>query len=212
MHRALLTAVAEDKIPRTDLTAFVARQIHEYADPELDKLLTQTWGEFRDSPAEKKELIAKLKAQLTPDVIAQGDPSAGRALFNKTCTACHKFFGEGKTAGPDLTGANRSNLDYLLENIIDPSAVVSADFRMTVLALEDGRVLNGLVLSESGNAITIRTATDTVAVDLGDVEDRKQVPLSLMPENLLQPYTPEQIRDLFAYLMTREQVPLPQSE
>lgn len=210
--RALLVAVAEEKIPRSDLTAFVARQIHDYADPGLDQLLTQTWGEFRDSPAEKKELIAKLKAQLTPDVLALGDRSAGRALFNKTCTACHKFLGEGKAAGPDLTGANRSNLDYLLENIVDPSAVVSADFRMTVLALEDGRVLNGLVLSESGNALTIRTATDIVAVDLGDVEDRKQVPLSLMPENLLQPYTPEQIRDLFAYLMTREQVPLRQSE
>ncbi|WLD13956.1 PVC-type heme-binding CxxCH protein [Planctellipticum variicoloris] len=209
---ALLVAVAEDKIPRSDLTAFVARQIHDFADPRLDQLLTQTWGEFRDSPAEKKELIAKLKAQLTPDVLAQGDRSAGRALFAKTCTACHKFFGEGKTAGPDLTGANRSNLDYLLENIVDPSAVVSADFRMTVLALEDGRVLNGLVLSETGNALTLRTATDTVAVDLGDVEERKTVPLSLMPENLLQPYSLEQIRDLFAYLMTREQVPLPQSE
>jgi putative heme-binding domain-containing protein len=208
--KALLTAVAEEKILKTDLTASVARQIHEYGDAEIDELLRQTWGEFRDSPAEKKAAVAALKQTLTKSTLAAADKSAGRALFAKTCANCHKFYGEGQTVGPDLTGANRDNLDYLLENIVDPSAVVSADFRMSVLVLDDGRVLNGLVLAETDATLTLRTATETVTVDRGDVEERRIVPLSLMPENQLQTMTPDQVRDLIGYLQTREQVPLPQ--
>lgn len=207
--KGLLKAVADGRILKTDLTAFVARQIHDFGDAELDELLRQTWGEFRDSPAEKKAAIAALKQQLTKSTLAAADKSAGRALFAKTCAACHKFYGEGQTVGPDLTGANRDNLDYLLENIVDPSAVVSADFRMSVLVLDDGRVLNGLVLAETDATLTLRTATETVTVDRGDVEERRIVPLSLMPENQLQTMTPDQVRDLMGYLQTREQVSLP---
>ena len=55
------------------------------------------------------------------------------------------LYGEGGKVGPDLTGGGRNNLDYLLENIVDPSAVVTADFRMSIVELKDGGVLNGLV-------------------------------------------------------------------
>lgn len=207
--KGLLTAVADGRINKIDLTAFVARQIHDFGNPELQELLRQTWGEFRDSPAEKKQLIAQLKQTLTKEELAQADKSHGRALFAKTCAACHKFFGEGQTVGPDLTGANRDNLDYLLENIIDPSAVVTADFRMSVLVLDDGRILNGLVLAETEKTLTLRTATETLTLERAAVEERRIVPLSLMPENQLQTMTPTERRDLFGYLQTREQVPLP---
>ena len=207
--KGLLTAVADGRINKIDLTAFVARQIHDFGNPDLQELLRQTWGEFRDSPAEKKQLIAQLKQTLTKDELAQADKSHGRVLFAKTCAACHKFFGEGQTVGPDLTGANRDNLDYLLENIIDPSAVVTADFRMSVLVLDDGRILNGLVLAETEKTLTLRTATETLTLERAAVEERRVVPLSLMPDNQLQTMTPEERRDLFGYLQTREQVPLP---
>jgi putative membrane-bound dehydrogenase-like protein len=209
--KAFLQAIVEDKIPRTDLTAFLARQIHDYKDAELEKLLKQTWGEFRDSPAEKKAEIAKLKNMLTPSLLASADKSAGRALFAKTCAQCHKLYGDGQQIGPDLTGANRQNMDYLLENMVDPSAVVSADFRMTVFTLDDGRTFNGLVLSETEKTVTFRTATETVTVEKAAIEERSIVPLSLMPENQLQPLSETQLRDLFGYLQSKEQVPLPAS-
>jgi putative heme-binding domain-containing protein len=172
-------------------------------------LLKETWGEFRDTPAEKKATIADLKRAFTLEELAKADKSHGRALFAKTCAACHKFFGEGQTVGPDLTGANRDNLDYLLENIVDPSAVLTADFRMSVLQLDDGRILNGLVLAETEKTLTLRTATETLTVEKASVEERRTVPLSLMPENQLQTMSPTDRRDLFGYLQTREQVPLP---
>ena len=75
----------------------------------------------------------------------RADLGRGRALFDRVCASCHKLYGSGGDIGPDLSGAGRDNLDYLLENLIDPSALVSADFRMVVVAMSDGRVLNGLV-------------------------------------------------------------------
>lgn len=210
--KALLVAVAEQKIPREALSASVARQIHSFGNEELQELLTKTWGEFRDSPAEKKAQAAKLKQQLTPETLATADRSAGRALFNKTCAACHKLFGEGTTVGPDLTGANRGNIDYLLENIVDPSAVVTADFRLQILVLNDGRIFSGLVTAKTDRTLTLRTATESVTIDREDVEEQRSAPLSLMPDNQLQPMTDEQLRDLFAYLMGRTQVPLPEAQ
>ena len=207
--RAFLTAIVDGKILRTDLNASLARQIHGFNDPELKKLLSQTWGEFRDSPAEKKALIAELKAKLTPSLLAAADKSAGRALFAKSCAQCHKLFGEGQTVGPDLTGANRDNMDYLLENMVDPSAVVSADFRMSVLTLDDGRTFNGLILAETEKTVTLRTATEAVTLEKSSIEERQIVPLSLMPENQLQPLSETQLRDLFGYLQSRSQVALP---
>ncbi|MGC3969872.1 MAG: hypothetical protein QM775_21840 [Pirellulales bacterium] len=124
---------------------------------------------------------------------------------------CHKLYGEGQQIGPDLTGANRQNMDYLLENMVDPGAVVSADFQMSVFTLDDGRTFNGLVLSETEKTVTFRTATETVTVEKTAIEERNIVPLSLMPENQLQPLNETQLRDLFGYLQSKEQVPLPEA-
>ena len=83
----------------------------------------------------------------------RADLSQGRALFKKTCATCHRLFGEGEQVGPDITGSNRANLDYLLENVVDPSAVLGKDYRMSVLALADGRVISGLVQKETDSAL-----------------------------------------------------------
>ena len=83
----------------------------------------EVWGELRESAADKKELIEKVKKQLTPAVLAKANLSQGRVLFTAVCGACHTMYGQGGKIGPDLTGSGRANLDYLLENIADPSGV-----------------------------------------------------------------------------------------
>jgi putative heme-binding domain-containing protein len=130
-------------------------------------------------------------------------------VFNTACAACHTLHGEGGKVGPDLTGGGRDNIDYLLENIVDPSAVVSTDFRMSVVDLKDGRVLNGLIAAKTERTLTIKTMTETLTVDRGDVGEIRESTLSLMPEGLLESLPPQQARDLIAYLMHRTQVPLP---
>ncbi|MFA6547037.1 MAG: c-type cytochrome [Limisphaerales bacterium] len=150
-----------------------------------------------------------MKTRLTPEVFAKADKSAGRALFTLVCASCHRLYGQGGEVGPDLTGSGRDNLDYLLDNIADPSAVVSADFRMTVANLKDGRTLNALVTARTERTITLKTMTETLTVQRSDVESLQESALSLMPEGVLEALTPEQQRDLLAYLMHKSQVPLP---
>jgi putative membrane-bound dehydrogenase-like protein len=206
---ALLSEMAAGKFPREDLTPFHARQIRSFNDTELNAKLTSTWGELRESDEEKRAFIAKLKAQFTADSLSSADKGRGRVVFNQACAACHRLYGEGGQAGPDLTGAGRDNLDYLLENIADPSAVVTADFRMTVVNLKDGRVLNGLLAAKTDRTLTLRTMTETLTIERKEVESTQESKLSLMPEGLLESLTDAQRRDLIAYLMHPAQVSLP---
>lgn len=202
----LLDQMAAGSIARGELSAAQARQIRSFDEPRLTDRLAQVWGELRDSPQDKQQRIDKLKRELSTDRLAQADKSRGRALFAKTCAACHRLFGGGGEIGPDLTGGNRRNLDYLLSNIIDPSAVVSKDHLMSVLALSDGRVVNGIVLAETEAAITVQTAQAKQIIPRDEVEERASSKLSLMPDGLLQPFQPGDVADLFAYLMSETQV------
>ena len=127
------------------------------------------------------------------------------------CASCHTLYGEGGRLGPDLTGSGRDNIDYLLENIADPSAVVTADFRLSTVALKDGRVLAGFIAGKTDRTLTLRTMTDTQTLERAEVTTITESALSMMPEGLIEALTPAQIRDLFAYLMGRQQVPLPAS-
>ncbi|HEY1066588.1 MAG TPA: c-type cytochrome, partial [Pirellulales bacterium] len=195
-------------IPLTDVTAVHARQIKSLDDEALTKRLSEVWGELRESSAERRELKAKLVAQLTPEARRQADLSAGRALFTTKCSLCHKLYGEGKKVGPDLTGAQRSSLDYLLENILDPSAVVGKDYRVSTIETIDGRVLSGLIVSKDAQTLTLQTAVEQLTINQEDVEEIRDSPLSAMPDGLLQNLSDDQIRDLIAYLMHPSQVPL----
>ena len=119
------------------------------------------------------------------------------------------MYGVGVKIGPDLTGSNRKNLDYLLENIVDPSASVGTDFRTMIVLLDDGRVINGVVTASTERTLTLQTATESVTLDRAEIESLKQSKTSLMPDGLLQNQSSEQIRDLIGYLMSSEQVPMP---
>ena len=206
---ALLQEIKDGKIPRTDLTPIHARQIRSFENADLTRQLTEVWGELRDSPGEKLALMQSLKQQLTPEVLAQADKGQGRALFQKTCATCHRLYGHGESIGPDLTGAGRSSLDYLLLNMVDPSATVGAEYRMSVVVLKDGRVLNGIVATRNEKTLTLQTAKERTTLELADIEEVKTSTTSLMPDGQLQTLTPEQIRDLVGYLMHPVQVPLP---
>ena len=205
---ALLDAIEADRVARTDLHAYNVRQLTSFDHPKLNARLKEVWGEIRESTADKQAEIAKYKESLKPAVLKQADLSHGRFLFNKTCAACHTLFGEGGKVGPDITGSNRANLDYILSNLVDPSAVLAKDYRMTTIVQDDGRIVNGLIQKETDSALTLRTINDTVVVAKAEIEIRKLSELSMMPENQLKQMSKEEVRDLVAYLGSPSQVAL----
>ena len=141
----------------------------------------------------------------------QADPRAGRVTFAQTCAVCHRLYGEGAEFGPDLTGSGRHVLSYLLENIADPSAVVNADFRMTIAELKDGRMLAGVVSAQTARTVTIRALTGSTTVERAEIKKMEQSAASMMPEGLMEALSETQVRDLIGYLMQKTQVPLPEA-
>jgi len=207
--RALLDQIALGKIPRGDLTPFHARQIQSSGDRVLRQQLADVWGELRTSGGERRERIQQLKKQLGGPFPAGADRSRGRVVYDRVCATCHRLFGNGGEIGPDLTGSGRDNLDYLLENIVDPSAAVSADYRMVVVAMNDGRVLNGLIKRQTDRTVALQTQTEAIVIDRSEIASLRPSPSSLMPDGLLDTQTAGEICDLIAYLSQPAQVPLP---
>ncbi|TWU58709.1 Cytochrome c [Rubripirellula tenax] len=205
----MLSAIDRGKISRNDLSAYQVRQIHSHGNEQLTKQVSEVWGEVRDTPEAKQQTIDALKKSLTAEVIASADKSHGRELFQKACQTCHRLYGEGAKVGPDLTGANRGNLDYLLSNIIDPSAVVDRDYRMSILLLDDDRIMNGLIIAETDQTVTLQTSTESLTINKDTIASRKITEKSPMPDGLFDALTPVQIRELIAYLSHPTQVPTP---
>jgi putative heme-binding domain-containing protein len=207
--RVLLQAMADGKVPRADLNATQARQILSLKDAALEKELTRVWGAIRSTPEDKRRLIETARKMLTPDRLKKADLVAGRLAYNQVCASCHRLYGQGQQIGPDLTGSDRHNLNYLLENIFDPSALVPADFRVAVVALKSGRTLNGVVTETGPKTLAVQTPTERVLVQKDEVEEITTTQQSLMPDGVLTQLKEEQWVALFAYLQGRQQVPLP---
>lgn len=199
---ALLDAIKSGKVPASAITPFQARQIRALNDTGLTEKLTAVWGELRESPAAKKEELAKWTSILTPAALAKADPAKGHVIFMSICAACHKLYGEGAAIGPDLTGGDRHKLTYLLENILDPNAVVPADYRISIFKLKDGRTLTGVTPEQNPRTITVQTPAERLVIERSQIAEQQQLPTSLMPEGLLPALGEEQVKHLIAYLMS----------
>jgi putative heme-binding domain-containing protein len=206
---ALLDAVERGQVPRRDLSAFTVRQMQALKNKPLNEKLAKVWGVLRPASQEKAVLMTRYKALLTPESVKSADRSHGRMVYARTCASCHTLFGEGGNIGPELTGSQRTNLDYLLENILDPSAVVASDYQVTVLLTKDGRVITGIIKQETDKVVTVQTQNEVIPVPQADIEERRKSPISMMPEGLLEKLSREEVRDLIAYLGSPMQVPLP---
>jgi putative heme-binding domain-containing protein len=154
---------------------------------------------------DKQRVIENALKVFTAETIAAGNRDRGRALWVQKCGNCHKLFGVGGEIGPELTGAQRSNLRYWLENILAPSSVVAANYRVTMFRTTDGQILTGVAVSQNDREVTLQTAQSRIVLPTIDIESQKLSELSLMPEGLLDPLTDEERADLFNYLMSDPQ-------
>jgi putative heme-binding domain-containing protein len=204
---ALIKAVSAEQVPAKDLSADLVRQMHNLKDDSIDKMIGDVWGQVRSTPADKAALIASYR-KLVGGYQPETDPMLGRAVYGKTCQQCHILYGAGSNIGPDLTGSNRSDVDYLLSNIVDPSAVIAKEYRPTVVVTIDGRVITGIVSAEDDKAVTLRTATETIVLPKNEIDERSISETSMMPDDQLKQFSKQEILSLFAYLRGKQQVPM----
>ncbi len=196
-------------IPKADVPDSIADRLRLLEDDEIDSLVTRYFGVPRRATGEAK---AKRIAELT-DLLRKsppGDAVSGRKVFAARCAACHQLFGEGGVLGPDLTSQERSNIENMLLQIVDPNAGIREGYTLFQIETRDGRRLLGYVADREGDTLTLRDAAGQVmTIHLDEIASQSALPDSLMPEGLLDGLGDEEIRDLFAYLSG---VPGPRSD
>jgi putative heme-binding domain-containing protein len=196
---AFLKAVDAGTVAPRDVPVDQVRRLALLKDDEAKKLVEKHWGRIAAATSgENQTRIRNLKGVLGK---APGDPFKGRPLFEKHCGICHQLWGEGNKVGPDLTGTDRKNREFLLSNIVDPSAVIRPEFVAYTVDTKDGRSLLGLIVEASPAAVTLLNAkNEKTVIPRTKIDEIRASPISLMPEKILDPLEDDEVRHLFAYI------------
>ena len=168
-----------------------------------------------EQPAPGGIRLGQTEAEAAKDPLAKwneclegGDAKAGRAIFTEkaeaACLRCHKVKGEGGDVGPDLGGIGKQkDRAYILQSIVDPSAVIAPGYENVVLTLKDGSMVAGLLNAETPKELTIASLTDgkRQKISKASVKDRLAVP-SAMPPGLAEVLGKRGLRDVVEFLAT----------
>ena len=199
-HR-ILDEIHGGALPKAQLTAFYARQMASLGDKSLNLRLEKEWGRLGQSSAETKTEISKLAgAYRTAPLWAYSD-EAGATHFKKLCAQCHLPDGQSVALAPKLTGSGAKGIEYVVENILDPNAVIGRDYQARVIVTTEGRVITGLIERESDTSLTIRTLTNSVTIAKSEIDESKISENSFMPEGLLKPLSEREKIELLKFLM-----------
>jgi putative heme-binding domain-containing protein len=201
--RLLTDALAEGVVAKRDVPPYVARQLRRLAGTRF----ADVWGPVTSDAAEDRA-YARYRSLLNDNAMKSASPRAGHDVFLRTCGPCHTMYGEGGSVGPDLTGSNRTNLEYLLSNVLNPNADVPDAYRMVVVTTRDGQTFSGNVVAETDQQLTLRVVgRENVVVRKSDVQSREATALSMMPTGLFDSLTDREVIDLVAYLRTAVKAP-----
>jgi putative heme-binding domain-containing protein len=168
--------------------------------------------EITDMP----KLIAHYKNKLRTPSVQPPDAALGRAVFVRECQECHTLFGVGNKVGPDLTDRGltpdgrqkRTDLDFLVTNIVDPSAEIAKGYEPSIVETTAGLVIHGIVKEENADAVTLQISSKIIVLPRAEIERIQLSKVSLMPKDILKPLDEHEVRSLFAYLTGQGQVPL----
>lgn len=203
--RMLTAAIDSGAIARDAIPPHLARQLRRIVGPSF----ADVWGSEPPAGAEEKA-FARYRGMLNETAMRNADVQSGRAVFLRTCGSCHTMYGEGGTIGPELTGSNRANLEYLLFNVLNPNGEVPEAYRMTVVTTRDGRTLSGNVVAETDRQVTLRVVgRDNVVVRKADIQSREATAVSMMPPGLFDSLQEREVIDLVGFLRTAEPVKAP---
>ena len=199
----LFTAISETKrISKDDVPDQVARRLKQLNDPKISASADKYWPDVKlATSSEKNEAIAKYSKLIKS---GSGDFKKGRILYLANCGYCHRLFNEGGSIGPDLTGYERSNVNYFLLNVIDPNADIREGYGLHRITTKDGRTIEGKIAASNGDTHTIQTqAGKEIILSVDRIREMKALPVSIMPERILDRLNDQEIRDIFAYIMKK---------
>ena len=196
----LSQALSKNIVPKADVPAYAARQLLRV----VGSGFIEIWGPIEQSKIDEKAYL-KYKKLLTDQAISKANPIKGRTVFKSTCGPCHKMYGEGGIIGPDLTGSNRTNVEYLLSNVMDPGGEIQDDYKMVVITTRDGRNYAGNIASENERQLVMRiVGQDAVVINKSNIQSRETTEVSMMPPGLFNNLSDQDVLALVAFLRTMD--------
>jgi putative membrane-bound dehydrogenase-like protein len=209
--RRFLEAVDSGRINAKEVPFDQVRQILLHNDPHLHSLVEKHWGKVGKAPeGEKRARINSIRHMLGT---GKGNPVSGKALFQQKCGICHTLFGEGNKVGPDLTGTDRNNSEFIITSIVDPSAVIRNEYVAYVVTTHNGRLLTGLMAESTPKTVTLLDSKNVrTTLSRDEIDEIRPSPESLMPEKSLDDLDEQQIRDLLSYVQASANPPAGQAE
>lgn len=203
-----IEAVRGGKIDAKDFTPDQLRQVWLHKNPEIIAKAEKLWGRVTTESLEQKQsYINEIKLLLQPSGTtgrdAKGNSAHGREVFVKNCGVCHTLFDEGGNIGPNLTGADRKNLDFMLPNIVSPSAFIRPEFLSYDISTKDDQSFSGLMVDSTPTSVTLLDRNNQKhLLQRAQIREITASTVSLMPEGLLESMSQEEISDLFAWLQS----------
>ncbi|MEB2781479.1 PVC-type heme-binding CxxCH protein [Algoriphagus sp. C2-6-M1] len=198
----LTQELKKQTIAKSEVPASVARQLLRV----VGSGFIEVWGPIESVPS-NQAAYDKYREMITPTALGSANIKSGKTVFAKSCGSCHKMYGEGGIIGPDLTGSNRTDPEYILMNVLEPSAEIQDDYKMVVINTRDGRTYSGNIIGENERQITMRiVGQDQLIINKSAILSREVTEVSMMPSGLFENLTQTEIIDLVEYLKTNKRI------
>jgi len=196
---SFLNAVEKGSIKREDVRPASVLAMQNHKQKNIDKLVHKHWGQLRQSSEAKQKRIEAVSALIAGK---KGDAKKGQQVFALACAACHRYKGKGGNIGPNLDAYQLNNPGFLIPAVVDPSLGIREEYAGFNVTTKDNQLLTGFIAQNAPQFIVLRDlAQNSITLPRNEINNLQAMPVSLMPEGLLDALTPRQVQDLFAYLM-----------
>ncbi len=187
IEQGIVPAWAVPERRRRNMLATKNKELNELA----KKAFASLQSGDRNKVYEEFKSVLKLKA----------DGGSGKAVFERTCAACHRFDGIGFAVGPDLSGVRNQPSEALLLHLIMPNAEIYPGFMAYEVETKDDRSLTGILVSETPTSLTIRAAQGIESTILrSNIAELRSSNISLMPQELEKTMTKQELANLLGFL------------
>jgi len=191
----LLQRIEQREIQASDLDSVQQAQLRNHPDSNIARQAHELFT--RNASSTAKAIVEKYRGSLD----LAGDPEKGQVIFLKICASCHRRGDAGHPVGPDLATVIHHSPEKLLTNILDPNADIQPGYQVYNCLLESGEVLSGILTGETANSLTIASANGTIRiVGRDEIQELKNLNISLMPEGLHENLSDQDMADLLALL------------
>ncbi|MBS0266692.1 MAG: c-type cytochrome, partial [Planctomycetes bacterium] len=191
----VLAALESGAVPPAAIDPLRRKRLTEHPDGALRERATRLYASTQSG--DRAQVYAEYKKVLS--LVPNSDN--GRAVFKKNCSVCHRLDREGTPVGPDLFGIRNQPKEAILLHILIPEAEITPGFGAYILETKAGRVVTGIIASETATSVTLRQQLGKEETVLrSEIESLVSSKLSLMPQLLEKTMTPQELADLIAYL------------